>query len=458
MVTYLFQLLKQVANAQESTVAIIFIDARKPKSRHYFPSNNYADVRQFTPSILWSICVIITVFVNAGLEMKKKSQFDIVVVGGGLAGLSAAIGAHQAGFKTAIVAKTPVTDDERTTALFMPSIDFLDQLGIWQKIKSETEALKTMRILDGTGRLIRSRPASFHSSEIDLEQFGYNIPNKILLDALFERLAELKITHYSDFASDYADEGDVAVLSLTNGDILRAHHVIAADGRNSLIREKAGITHRAWQYNQKAIVLSFKHKLSHQNISTEFHTEKGPFTQVPLPGKRSSLVWAIKPEEEADILGLPLNELNLMAEENMHSILGAVDIDTTPQCYPLSSLLADKFGHGRVLLVGEAGHAFPPIGAQGLNLGLRDVMKAIECISSASGVSAADAYHRARALDVTTRTFGIDMFNRTLLTSFLPVQLIRSGAISAASNIPFLKQILMRQGSSVKKQLDKASN
>lgn len=393
--------------------------------------------------------------------MERVSKFDVVVVGGGLAGLSAAIAAYQAGFKTAVIAKLSPAEDERTTALFMPSIDFLDQIGIWQKIKSKTEALKTMRILDGTSRLVRSRPASFHSSEIDLEQFGFNIPNKILLKALFERVAELQLTHYNDFATDYVNEADVAILSLANGDILQANHVIAADGRNSLVREKAGISHRAWQYHQKAIVLSFKHKLSHQNISTEFHTEKGPFTQVPLPGKRSSLVWAIKPEEEAEILGQPLSELNLMAEENMHSILGAVDIDTTPQCYPLSSLLADKFGLGRVLLVGEAGHAFPPIGAQGLNLGLRDVMKAIECISSHSapvGASAADAYHRARQVDVITRTFGIDMFNRTLLTSFLPVQLIRSGVISAVSNVPFLKQMLMRQGSSVKKQLDTASS
>lgn len=389
--------------------------------------------------------------------MKKVSQFDIIVVGGGLAGLSAAIAAHQTGFKTAIIAKKPASVDERTTALFMPSIDFLDQIGIWQKIKSKTEALKTMRILDGTNRLIRSRPASFHSSEIELEQFGFNIPNEILLDALSEKITALKITRYDDFATDYTDEEGGAALSLVNGDTLRANHVIAADGRNSLIREKAGITHRAWKYHQKAIVFSFKHTLSHQNISTEFHTEKGPFTQVPLPGKRSSLVWAIKPEEEVEILALPLAELNLMAEKNMHSILGAVDIDTTPQCYPLSSLLADKFGHGRVLLVGEAGHAFPPIGAQGLNLGLRDVMKAIECISTHKtdgGVNAADIYHRARQVDVITRTFGIDMFNRTLLTSFLPVQLIRSGVISAASNVPFLKQALMRQGSSVNKQLD----
>lgn len=381
--------------------------------------------------------------------MQTVSQFDVVVVGGGLAGLSATIAAHQAGFKTAVVAKPLTSTDERTTALFMPSIEFLEQIGIWSKIRGETQPLRTMRILDGTSRLIRSRPASFHSSEIKLEQFGYNIPNKILLEALFETISEQKICRFDNFATDYVDEKGIAHLTLDDGQVIQAVHVIAADGRNSFLREKAGITHRAWQYDQKAIILSFKHRLPHQDISTEFHTEKGPFTQVPLPGNRSSLVWAIKPDEEEVLLKRPLNELNLLVEQNMHSLLGDVDIDTTPQCYPLSSLLADRFGKGCILLVGEAGHAFPPIGAQGLNLGLRDVMGAIECITK-HGINAANAYHRARQMDVISRTFGIDMFNRTLLTSFLPVQLIRSGVISAASQIPFLKQILMRQGSYVK--------
>ncbi|MEW7008285.1 UbiH/UbiF family hydroxylase [Lentilitoribacter sp. EG35] len=393
--------------------------------------------------------------------MERDLQFEVLVVGGGLAGLSAAIAAHLAGFKTAVIAKKSDTDDERTTALFMPSIDFLDKIGIWQQIETKTEALQTMRILDGTKRIIRSPPASFHANEIELDQFGFNIPNQVLLDALFAKLDELKITRFDEFATDYVDKDDIATVSLTNGDVLKAGHVIAADGRRSLIREKVGIKHRAWQYHQKAIVLSFKHSLSHQNISTEFHTEKGPFTQVPLPGKRSSLVWAIKPEEEAEILGRPLDELNQMVEQNLHSTLGAVEIDTTPQCYPLSSLLANKFGRGRVMLVGEAGHAFPPIGAQGLNLGLRDVITAIECISvndTEHSAGVGEAYHRARQLDVITRTFGIDMFNRTLLTSFLPVQLVRSGVISAASNVSFLKQLVMRQGAQVKKHTDKIAS
>ncbi|MBO6919482.1 MAG: UbiH/UbiF family hydroxylase [Rhizobiaceae bacterium] len=375
-------------------------------------------------------------------------QFEVLVVGGGLAGMSAALACDKAGFKTAIIAKKPTKADGRTTALFMPSIDFLDDLGVWEKIKDQTSALKTMRILDSTNRLIRSRPASFPSSEIGLEAFGYNFPNHPLLEALCAQMDETEIEIFDNFASDYGEDADQAIVTLDNGESVSANHVLASDGRNSLIRQKVDISANTWGYKQKAIVLTFAHKFSHQNISTEFHTEKGPFTQVPLPGRRSSLVWAIKDNEEEHFLNLPKTELNMLVEQGLHSTLGPVEIDSDLQCFPLSSLIATRFGKGHVMLIGEAAHAFPPIGAQGLNLGLRDVMTAIECLVAHRNapVQAAEAYDRKRRADIHTRTFGIDMFNRTLLTSFLPVQLIRSGAISAISSIAPLRQFVMRQG------------
>ena len=212
-------------------------------------------------------------------------QFEVLVVGGGLAVMSAALACDKAGFKTAIIARKPVRADGRTTALFMPSIDFLDDLGVWEEIKDQTSALKTMRILDSTNRLIRSRPASFPSSEIGLEAFGYNFPNHPLLEALYAQMDDTEIEIFDHFASDYSEDADQAIVTLDNGESVSADHVLASDGRNSLIRQKVDISANTWGYKQKAIVLTFAHKFSHQNISTEFHTEKGPFTQVPLPGR-----------------------------------------------------------------------------------------------------------------------------------------------------------------------------
>lgn len=398
-----------------------------------------------------------------------KTDFDILVVGGGLAGMSAALAAHASGFKTGIVAKKAPISDGRTTALFMPSIEFLMSLGVWDDVKNSTSELKTMRILDGTSRLIRSRPASFHSSEIDLDAFGYNIPNKKLLDALHTKMVEIGITIFDDFAIDLTSDEVCAEVTCKNGTTITALHIIAADGRNSVMRDKVGIGHSSWSYPQKAIVLTFRHKLPHQNISTEFHRETGPFTQVPLPNvtphddklkHRSSLVWAVGEHDDADLLSKSNEEFSRIVEDQMQSLLGVVEIDSKPQCYPMSSLIAKNFGKDRVLLVGEAAHAFPPIGAQGLNLGLRDVMTAIDCIQQGVGKpeTVASEYDKKRRADVVTRTFGIDMFNRTLLTSFLPVQLIRSGTIAAVSAIPPLRHFMMRQGAlpngSLSKNLD----
>jgi 2-octaprenyl-6-methoxyphenol hydroxylase len=387
-------------------------------------------------------------------------NYEVLVVGGGLAGMSAALACQNAGMNVAIIAKKPVKNDARTTALFMPSVDFLNELGVWDKIKDQTAALKTMRILDSTNRLIRSRPASFPSSEIGLDAFGYNFPNHPLLASMYEKMAETDIEIIENIAVDYTEDEVHGIVTLDNGETVSAKNILASDGRNSLIRQKVSISAKTWGYQQKAIVLTFAHKFPHQNISTEFHTEKGPFTQVPLPGKRSSLVWAIKEDEEEHFMSLPKEELNQLVEQGLHSTLGPVDIDTDLQCFPLSSLIATRFGKGHVMLIGEAAHAFPPIGAQGLNLGLRDVMTAIECLKEHHNepLKASEVYDRKRRADVHTRTFGIDMFNRTLLTSFLPVQLIRSGAISAISSIAPLRQFVMRQGAlpGVKKQKQSA--
>jgi len=243
---------------------------------------------------------------------------------------------------------------------------------------------------------------------------------------------------------------DLVRLALEDGTEITALAALAADGRGSKMRDAIGIRVKTWSYPQTALVLNFSHTIGHADTSTEFHTERGPFTQVPLPGKRSSLVWAVKPEEADGILALPRDELNAEVESRMRSILGAVQVEGDVQAWPLSSLIAESFGKGRTMLVGETGHAFPPIGAQGLNLGLRDIMQAIQAIIDAGGPhnapQAVRAFNRRRRVDVTSRTAGVDLLNRTLLSSFLPVQALRAGGLAALSAIPPLRLLAMREG------------
>lgn len=378
-------------------------------------------------------------------------DFEIAVVGEGLAGSIAALALARAGRKVALIAPVFERQDHRTTALMDQSIRFIDGLGIWETLQDSAAALSTMQILDGTKRLLRAPPAQFRAADVGLYAFGYNIPNQDLMTVLRSAIASEPNLQRIDASLDTLSIGnDSVALSLNNGSNLSAEFVVAADGRGSRVRELAGISTRRWAYPQTAVVLNFSHEQPHNNVSTEFHTETGPFTQVPLPGKRSSLVWVVKPQEAERLLALPLAELSLAVETRMQSMLGQVSVEGAPEAWPLSSLMAERFGKGRVALIGEAAHAFPPIGAQGLNLSLRDDMELVKLLSSptkaAITADAGDRFNRQRRADVMTRTFGVDLLNRSLLSDFLPMQVARAAGLHLLTASGPLRNILMREG------------
>jgi 2-octaprenyl-6-methoxyphenol hydroxylase len=378
-------------------------------------------------------------------------DFEIAVVGGGLAGSVAALALARAGRKVVLLAPASDEGDHRTTALMDQSIRFLERLGIWERIAPHAAPLSVMQIIDATNRLLRAPTAQFRALDLGLYAFGYNIPNHALSATLNEAVAaEANILRREIRVETYDLAAERAMLSLSDGSTLSVDLVIGADGRNSKAREAAGIGVRRWSYQQTAVVLNFAHSLPHGNMSTEFHTETGPFTQVPLPGQRSSLVWVVKPDEAQRLAALSFEELSLLIEKRMQSILGKVTVEAPPQTWPLSSLMADRFGRGRLALIGEAGHAFPPIGAQGLNLSLRDAIDLWELVSDDIDrplrADFGDRFNRRRRPDVMSRTFGVDLLNRSLLSDFLPVQMMRAAGLHLLTSAPPLRNLVMREG------------
>lgn len=379
------------------------------------------------------------------------TQHEIAVVGGGLAGRIAALAFARAGFDTALIAPDDERPDRRTTALMDQSIAFLDRLGMWQTVRPEAAPLAVMRIIDATGRLLHAPTVDFRAGEIGLDAFGYNIPNAPFLTILGEELAALGTVTILPVGVARAElAGEAARLTLADGTAVEAGLVIAADGRKSLIRETAGIGVDSRNYPQTAVVLNFAHDRPHGGVSTEFHTRTGPFTQVPLPGNRSSLVWVVTPQEAVEILQLPAGALDRRIEDRMESILGKVHVEGAPQAWPLSAMTARHFGAGRAVLVGEAAHVFPPIGAQGLNLSLRDIETALELALQArtpsGNLAIGEAYDRRRRADIVSRTAAIDLFNRSLLSGFLPVQMMRAAGLHMLSAIPPLRHLAMNEG------------
>ncbi len=387
-------------------------------------------------------------------------ETSIACVGGGIVGLVAALRLSQVtahkGERLAFIALQRPSTDPRTTAILAPSIARLKELGVWDDIEAESAPLKTMRLIDGSNRLLRAPVADFRSTELGQDQFGFNVPNAAMVDRLEKRIAaDTNIDRFDALVDGIELEGGKAVLSLSNGQVLAAHTVVAADGRHSKLREAAGITTRQWRYPQTALVLSFTHTLDHEGISTEFHRKTGPFTQVPLPPKpgaprRSSLVWVVDPGEVDDLMAADNAALARCIEQIMGSYLGKVTLEVRPQAIELSGMTANRFAAQGVALVGEAAHVFPPIGAQGFNLGLRDVMALAQALEDTPDLThterALTAYDSGRRSDVLTRTGGVDLLNRSLLSNFLPVQAARVAGLSALAHLSPLRKLAMKAG------------
>jgi 2-octaprenyl-6-methoxyphenol hydroxylase len=378
----------------------------------------------------------------------------IAVVGAGAAGLCAALAFARDGFSVALIGPMEARRDGRTVALLNGSVRLLEALGAWPAIAPRAAPLVTMQLVDDTGSLFRPPPAAFRADEIGLDAFGWNVENAALVEhlaAAARRAATIELI--PSLTTGVSIEGDGATLTLAGAEPVRASLVVAADGRNSRLREAAGIRARTWSYPQTALTTILGHDRDHRDTSTEFHTRHGPFTLVPLPGRRSSLAWVTSPARAAELSALGDEALAVAIERQAQSMLGAMRIDGPRGTVPMSGLSVDRFQASRLALVGEAAHVFPPIGAQGLNLGLRDVAALRDAVVDArdsgqdpGGEQALQAYQRGRDLDVRLRTAAVDGLNRTLLSGLLPADLLRGAGLLVLSGIGPLRRAVMREG------------
>jgi 2-octaprenyl-6-methoxyphenol hydroxylase len=375
---------------------------------------------------------------------------DVAVIGAGPAGLVAALLARQHGASVVLVAPQTPPRDERTVAMLGQSVEILEEAGVWPALAAKSAPLRTMRIVDGTRRLIRAPLVEFHAHEIGREAFGYNIPNVHLVAALDAAVDAAGIERVTAFAEAIEPAEDAVTIVTPDAGTVRARLIGAADGRRSRARDAAGLAVRSWSYPQAALVANIRHSLPHDDVSTEFHTETGPFTIVPMPGLHSAIVCVESPAEAERLSKLDDEALAAEFERRSHSIIGKITLNGQRQVFPLSGQTARHFAARRIALIGEAAHVFPPIGAQGLNLGLRDAaafgMVVRDHRADPGSDAALAAYDKARAGDILSRTTAVDALNRTLLTDFLPIQAMRGIGLYAIDRVPLLKRAIMRQG------------
>lgn len=381
-------------------------------------------------------------------------SFEAIVVGGGPAGLAACCLLAKAGIGCAIIAgREQAKDDPRTVALMMPTLGILSGLELWPGALIDISApLQKLRLVDDTGSLVTAPEAIFEARELDLDAFGWNIPLTALIAALRDKAAQLGAEIVSENATRAAAQSGHVEIEAA-GRTYRATVAIAGDGRSSLLREAAHIPVRNWSYDQAAIATSFAHSAPHGGVSTEYHRPGGPFTTVPLPGNRSSLVWMDRPAAIARFMTLADRDIAAEIQLATHGELGRIGEVGPRRSFPMAGLIARSFARDRIMLVGETAHVVPPIGAQGLNMSLRDGAGAAALIAEAKAdgrdPGAPDAlalYDRQRRADVEPRQSIIDMMNRSLLLGMLPLDAGRAASLAILKSFAPLRQFVMRRG------------
>jgi 2-octaprenyl-6-methoxyphenol hydroxylase len=399
--------------------------------------------------------------------MSEVSRVDVLVAGGGVAGLTAAAAFAAEGFETVCVDPVPpVTSAEaegsdlRSTAFLLPAVALLERAGLWAALAPFAAPLRVMRIVDAGGApgVIRES-VDFTADEVGAALFGYNLPNWLLRREMVARLAAMPGASLRAPAAveRITPRSGEAVLALAGGGLVRARLVVAADGRDSLVREALGIRARRWGYGQKALVFTVAHTLPHGDASTEIHRSGGPFTLVPLPdgpdGHRSAVVWMEDGPKAAALAAMAEPAFDAALAERACGIVGDIRLAGPRRLWPIVSQVAARLDGPRTALVAEAAHVVPPIGAQGLNMSLRDIAALLDlCVAArAAGEDFGAApvlarYHRARHPDILARVAGIDALNRAAMAGAQPLRDLRRAALTALAATPPLRRAAMRLG------------
>jgi 2-octaprenyl-6-methoxyphenol hydroxylase len=389
-----------------------------------------------------------------------SDTIELLIAGGGLNGMLLGIACADAGLRVAVVDRQdPATMlgeafDGRTTAVAYGSKLVLDGVGLWPMIAGEAEPIREIRVADDNS------PFFLHYDHKELgtgnsndTPLGYIVENRVLRRALFERaralpsFALLAPRLVGTVTAD--DSGAVATL----GDATRIHTrlVAAADGKDSPLRQAAGIRTVEWRYKQIGIVTTVAHERPHAGIAVEHFLPAGPFAILPMTGNRSSIVWTEDAALAPHLVKLPDAQFAAELRARFGDFLGAIEPVGPRWTYPLSLMQAERYTARRLALIGEAAHVIHPIAGQGLNVGIRDCAALAEAVIDARRLgldigddSVLEHYQRWRRLDAVLLAGVTDGLNRLFSNRIAPLKLARDLGLAAVNRMPPLKRLLMR--------------
>jgi 2-octaprenyl-6-methoxyphenol hydroxylase len=388
-----------------------------------------------------------------------RNDTDVLIAGGGFAGLTLAIALRQAlGPSFGVLVADPAlgaghTADERASAIVAVARRLFETIGVWSSVASEAQPILDMVVTDSRlSDAVRPVFLTFAGELEPGEPFAHMIENRHLVDALEAKARDVGVEFRPLAAAKFSRSMQNVSVELTDGAAITTRLLVAADGARSTIRQAAGIATHGWNYAQSAIVTNVAHERDHGGRAEEHFLPAGPFAILPLKGRRSSIVWTESAAEAERIVALPDDAFHAELEQRFKLHLGAIEAVGTRRVHPLGFFVARSFIAERIALIGDAAHVIHPIAGQGLNMGLKDVAALAEVIVDAARLgldpgSAAvlERYQRWRRFDTMAMGLATDGLNRLFSNRSDVLRLVRDVGLGMVERLPGLKRLFVRE-------------
>lgn len=387
--------------------------------------------------------------------------FDVVIAGGGLVGSALALALAHHGLTVAVIDPQSVEIraapdfDGRAYAVAPGSANLLRALDVWEGVAPNAEPVKRIEVADRQGGARNQTGLHFDPAEIGAAALGWIVEDRWLRQTLLDALAASTTAHFaSEGVVDVEQTGGLAHIHLSGGQCLKASLVVACDGRRSAIARAAGIKYLAWGYGQTGLVCAIEHELPHDGLAHQGFFPGGPFAVLPLPGRRSSIVWSDKADRAAALRALPDASYEAEIAARIGDRLGEIKLAGRRWVYPLGLQLAADYVDTRLALVGDAAHGVHPIAGQGLNMGLRDVAALTETLVSAlrrgediGVLPVLERYQSWRRFDATALALGMDGLNRMFSTPSGPLRALRNAGLGLVGKSGGARRFFMHEAS-----------